>query len=55
MTPTLEPVWCKAARQVGYKLRNGSSRALFFKREELAELQSLIATVLEDSSAAVRT
>lgn len=55
MTPTLEPVWCKATRQVGYKLRNGSSRALFFKREELAELQSLITTVLEDSSAAVRT
>ncbi|SHQ35927.1 Uncharacterised protein [Mycobacteroides abscessus subsp. bolletii] len=55
MTPTLEPLWCKATRQVGYKLRNGSSRALFFKKDELAELRSLLAAVLEDSNAALRT
>ena len=52
---TLEPTWCKDTGQVGYKLRNGSSRALFFKKHELAELQSLITTVLEDPRATVRT
>ncbi|WP_198537286.1 hypothetical protein [Mycobacteroides chelonae] len=54
MTPTLEPLWCKETQQVGYKLRNGSSRALFFDKHELAELQSLIAMVLEDSNATNR-
>jgi hypothetical protein len=48
--PTLEPLWHKATNQVGYRLSiEGVNKALFFGREELETLQSLITDVLKDS------
>jgi hypothetical protein len=48
----LEPVWHKTTQEVGFKLsRQGTSKALFFKPDELRALRSLIDLVLVDNHA----